>query len=82
MILSQEDTVCFQIVEEDKTKYNNYGDIRKAWMKTTESPKKILQKKSNMCKLDDATKNPEEWITKLKLTRGYLQKNDVQIDNS
>ena len=33
LILSQEDTVCFNIIEEAKTKYNKYGNARQGWMK-------------------------------------------------
>ena len=52
LILAQEDGVCFQIVEEAKTKYNMYGETRKAWKKisrkneqTTGVFKAILHKK-------------------------------------
>ena len=31
LILAQEDTVCFHIVEEAKTKANKYRDTRLAW---------------------------------------------------
>ena len=33
LIISQEDTVCFKIIEEAKTKYNKYGNARQGWMK-------------------------------------------------
>ena len=33
LILAQKYTVCFQIIEEAKTKANNYGDARLAWTK-------------------------------------------------
>ena len=38
MILAQECTVCFWIVEETKIKSNKYVDARNAWMK----PSKIF----------------------------------------
>ena len=41
-----------------------------------------LHNKFAKCKLYGLTKNPEEWITKLELFRGYLQKLDMQTDNS
>ena len=80
----QEDTVCFQIIEEAKTKSNKYGDARIAWTKlpkkiepTKDAPKIVLGKKFSKCKLDDLTRNPEEWITYID-----LQKLDVHIDYS
>ena len=33
LILSQEDTVCFQIVKEAKTRANKYGGARRVWLK-------------------------------------------------
>ena len=33
LILAQEDTVCFHIVEEAKINDNNYGDAGQPWMK-------------------------------------------------
>ena len=81
--------VCFQIVEEAKTQANKYGDTRLAWIKlsrkfdpTTGYFKKILRNKISKCKLDDVTRNPEEWITQLELLRGDLRKLDVKIDGS
>ena len=68
--LVQEDTVCFQIIEEAKTKSNKYGDARIAWTKlprkcyaTKEASKIVLGKKFAMCKLYDLTRNTEECIT-------------------
>ena len=65
LILSQEDTVCFQIVEEAKTKDNRYRDARKEWMKisrkfdpTTGNCKTIIQKKFYKYELYNAARNP------------------------
>ena len=49
---------------------------------TTGASKTILQKKFAKCEFDDVTRNPKQWITKLKLIRGYLEKLDVHIDDS
>ena len=38
LIIAQEDTVCFQLVEEAKTIANSFGDAKQVWM----SFKKIL----------------------------------------
>ena len=66
LILPQEDTVCFQIFEEAKTKANKYGDARKAWMRlsiqfgsNTGAFKTRLRKKFARCKLDDVTRSPK-----------------------
>ena len=66
LILAQEDTVCFHIVEEVKTKSTNNGNERKTYKKlsrkfepTTGEFKTILRKKISKCKLDDVTRNPE-----------------------
>ena len=81
LILAQEDSVFFQIIEESKKKANKYGDARLAWTKhsrkfepTTGDSNTGLCKKFTKCKLDDVTRNPEEWITELELIRGDLQK--------
>ena len=49
LIIAQEDTVCFQIAEEAKTKANRYRYTRQVWVKlsgkfdpTTTSSKTIL----------------------------------------
>ena len=66
LILAQEDTVCFQIIEETNIKSNKYGDARQAWMKisrkfdpTTGDSKIRLHKKFAKYKLDDVIRNPE-----------------------
>ena len=78
LILIQEETVCFQIIE-DKTKANNYGDARLSWTKisgnfepTPGPPKPDYKRKFFKYKIDDVTSNPEEWITELELLRGDL----------
>ena len=42
----------------------------------------MLRKYFSKWKIDDVTRNTEEWITDIKLLRGYLQKLYVQIDDS
>ena len=42
----------------------------------------IPRKKFTNCKIDDATRKSEEWITKLELIRGYPRKMDANTDNS
>ena len=66
LILPQEDTVCFQIFEEAKTKANKYGDAIQAWMRlsiqfgsNTGAFKTRLRKKFARCKLDDVTRSPK-----------------------
>ena len=48
------------------------GNFRK-FDSTTGDSKTIICKKFAKCKLDDATRNPEDWITKIKLIIGDLQ---------
>ena len=57
---------CLEIVEESKTKANNYGDARLAWTKLSRNFDTItvasetrLCKKYSECELDDVTRNPE-----------------------
>ena len=64
LILAQEDTVYFHIVEAVKNFYNKYGNTRQAWMKltrkfysTTGSPKTRLHKKFCKYKLYDVTRH-------------------------
>ena len=72
LILAQEDTVFFKIIEEEKTKSIKYGDAVQEWMKLTRkldpttgaSNTKICNRFAN-CKLDDITRDLEEWITNL-----------------
>ena len=66
LILTQEETVFFHIVEESKTKANNYGYTRLAWTKlsrklepTTGYSNTRLRKKFAKCELDDVTRKPE-----------------------
>ena len=80
LVLSQEDTVCFQIYEEVKTKSNKYGNTGKAWMKlsrkfepTKVDPKTRIYNKSTKCKLYYITKNHDKWFTNIELLRGDLQ---------
>ena len=89
MIILQEDMVCFQIVEEAKTKTNNYGGARLVWVKlsreyepTTGSSKIRLRNECFKYKLYDITRKPKECITDLELLIEDLQKLDVQINNS
>ena len=89
LILSQEETVCFHIFEEAKTKANRYGDTRQTWMKlsrnfdpSTGAFETGVLNKFTKCKLYDVTRNPKEWITELKLLRGDLGKLDVNLDDS
>ena len=89
LILAQEDTVCFHIIEEAKTKANKYGDARQAWMKlsrnfdpNTGSSNTRLRRKFYKCKLDCVTRNPKEWITNNKPLRGDIRNLNVHIDNS
>ena len=65
LILTQKETVCFQIVDEAKTKDNKYGNSRQLWIKlsrkfdrTTGASKTRLLKKFTNNQIDDLTKNP------------------------
>ena len=76
-------------MKEAKKKYYKYGDARQEWMKllrkfeaTTGASKTRLRKKFDNCKIYDVNRNPEEWITDIKLLRGDLQKHDVKSDHS
>ena len=70
-------------------KANKYGDAIQAWMKisrifetTTGAFKTRPFRKFSKSKLYYITRNPEEWITELKLLKEYLRKLEVHIDNS
>ena len=89
LILSQEDTVCFCIFDEEEIRDNKYGDKRIVWVKlttkfypTTRDYITRLRKKFAERELDNTTKNPKEWIAKLELIRGYLRNMDVYIDDT
>ena len=63
LIIAQEDTVCFQIIEEARTRYDNYRDARLVWTQpsrtfypTTGATKARLQKKFSKCELDGVTR--------------------------
>ena len=79
---------AFRSLKKQRQK-NKYGDARLAWTilsrkfePTTGASKTRLRKKFSKYELYEVTRNPEEWITKLELLRGYLQKLDVHIDES
>ena len=66
LMLTQEDTVCFQIGEEVKTRDNNYRDLRQSWIKisgkfepTVVVSKTRICKKFSECEIDDLTRNPK-----------------------
>ena len=66
IILAQEDMVCFQILDEEKTKSNKYGNTRQACVNlsinfdaATDTSKTILNKKFSKYKLRDVTKVPK-----------------------
>ena len=44
--------------------------------------KKILSNKIAKCEMEDVTRNPKEWITRIKILRGNLRKLDIQIYDS
>ena len=67
LILAQEEMVWFHIVEESKVESNTYGYVIQTWMKLLIETR--LSKKFAKFKLDDATRNPEEWGTKIELLR-------------
>ena len=65
LVLAQEDMFYFMIVEEVKTKANNSGDARQAWMKfseifdpTTGASSTIPRNKFAKFILDDVTRTP------------------------
>ena len=92
LILAQEDMVYFQIVEEAKKKANKYGNARQVWIKlsrniettTRDSKKRLLNKCKKLYNFElyYITRNPKDLITDIELLRGYLQKLDIQIENS
>ena len=89
MILSQEYTVCFQVIKEEKTKLNKYGDARHAWVKfsrkfetTTGYFKTIPCKKFAKCKLNYVTRDSTKFNTKINIYRGDLQKLDMHIKDT
>ena len=67
---------CISMETQDK-----HGLTLKKIDPTTGTSKKRLQNKPAKYKIYDVTRNPEEWITDLKLLRGDQQKLDAQIYN-
>ena len=89
LILAQDDTVCFKIVEKLATKELPNGCALRAWERLnkkfqsmTGAFKKILCKKIAKSELYDVTRDAEDWISELELLRGDLRKLGVIIDDA
>ena len=57
------------------------GKLNKKFHPMTGASNTRLRKKFAKCKLDDVTRDPEEWIYELELLRGDLWKLGVIIDD-
>ena len=86
--LSQKDTVYFQIIKEESTKDNRYGNARLSWTKLSRiferpkgSSKARLNKQFSKCNLDELTRYQKERFIELKLLRGELQRFGKHIDD-
>ena len=80
LILSQKDTVCFQVIEEVRTKCIKYENTIQLWIKssgkfeaTTGNSKTRPRGKFSKWELYEVTGNPKEWITDMELLIGDLK---------
>ncbi len=80
LILSMEDEVNFALVDEATTKELPDGDAALAWKNLcnkhepkTSATKVELKLRFNQSKLEDARKDPEEWVTELEILRQKLK---------
>ena len=55
--------------------------ISRNFESTTGASKTRLHKKFGKCKLDEVTRNPEEWIIEIELIRLYLKNTNVHLDD-
>ena len=69
LILAQDDTVCFQIIEAFFTKQLPNGCALRAWERFNKkfqpmarASKTRLRKKFTKCELGDVKRDPEDWI--------------------
>ena len=88
LVLAQDYTLCFHIVQEQVTKDLPNGCALRSWGKLenkfdpmTGLSQTGLQKKLAKCELYGITRDSEEWITELKVLRGDLRKLGVIIDD-
>ena len=85
-MISKDDMVWFQIVEETSTNKLTNGDIRKAWDKLSKIFKQtigasntIIWKKSKNRELGDIKRDLEDWVNDMELFRGDLKILNVKI---
>ena len=89
MLLAMSDDVSFRLVDESTTDECPDGDASLAWTKlqqkfesqTSASRVKLMNQFTNN-KLKKLSKDPDEWISKLELTRSRLKKMGTDIDES
>ena len=89
MLLAMSDYVSFGLVNESTTDECPDGDAFLAWTKlhqkfesqTSASRVKLMNQFTNN-KLKKLSKDPDEWISELELTRSRLKKMGTEIDNS
>ena len=79
-MISKDDMVWFQIVEETSTNKLTNGDIRKAWDKLSKIFKQtigasntIIWKKSKNRELGDIKRDLVDWVNDMELFRGDLK---------
>ena len=85
--MTQNEIVCFSIVEEWTTKdlpdvsaLRVWERLKKKFQPMTGASKTILCKKCAKSKFNDVTRDPEDWIIEIELFRGNLGKLGVIID--
>ena len=89
MLLSMLDYVSFRLVDESTTSVYPDGDAFMAWSKlqqkfesqTSASRVKLMNQFTNN-KLKKLSKDPDEWIAELELTRSRLKKMGTEIEES
>ena len=74
--MSMEDDTCFGLVEEACTDDLPEGDAYLAWTNLknkfepkTGATKVLLKQQFNNCRLEDASKDPDQWISTLERLR-------------
>ena len=85
LITSMEDKVAFNKVNQAKTKTLKNGCARTAWSNLLNKykPKSVQMKaelklKFTQSKLEDWTKDPDEWLDKLEKTRADLEEMEAK----
>jgi len=80
LLISSESDICLGIVHTSRTEMMPEGDARLAWKNlvdkyepTTKANLIKMKKQFNNCKLEDAGKDPDQWIQELEIMKRKLE---------